>query len=149
MLCFQDYMNPKEELINGVKELEPILEPYGFKFVLESEGLSSGGRSACGAFLCGDKRLELHFRYSLGLVSYQIGNIKIDHSDYITAQNGKGSYPGFTSEPIDAFKHLADDLRKYGEPFLKEDSTKFKELEKILKTNPPITGFKALSSKNS
>ena len=117
-------MNPKEELINGVKELEPILKPYGFRFILETEGLSSGGHSAGGAFVAGNKRLELHFRYSLGLVSYQIGEIKINHTDFIATQGGKGSYPGFSTKPIDAFRHLADDLRTYGEPFLMNETTK-------------------------
>ena len=140
-------MNPKEELLKGVKELEPILGPYGFRFVFEAEGLSSGGHSARGAFVAGDKRLELHFRYSLGLVSYQIGAIKINHADYITAQGGKGRYPGFSKKPIDAFKNLADDLRTYGALFLDNDTTPFEELAKKLKANPPIKGFKALSSK--
>jgi hypothetical protein len=143
-LCLKDKMNPKEELIKGVRELEAILQPYGFKFVLEAEGLSSGGRSASGAFVSGNKRLELHFRYSLGLVSYQIANIKIDHSDYIKALGGKGSYPGFSDKPIDAFRHLADDLKKYGELFLQGDKTKFEELKKILSANPPTKRLQGL-----
>lgn len=140
-------MNPKEELLNGVKVLEPILQPCGFKFVLETQGLSSGGYSAGGAFVAGDKRLELHFRYSLGWVSYQIGAHKVNHADYITAQGGKGRYPGFSKKPIDAFRNMADDLRKYGALFLKNETTQFEELAKELKANPPIKGFKALSSK--
>ena len=142
-------MNPKEELLNGVKVLEPILQPYGFRFVLETEGLSSGGYSAGGAFVAGDKRLELHFRYSLGLVSYQIGAHQVNHTDYITAQGGKGRYPGFSKKPIDAFRNLADDLKKYGALFLNKETARFEELAKELRANPPIKGFKALSSKQT
>ena len=142
-------MNSKEELINGVTKLKPILKPYGFKFVLESEGLSSGGHSSSVAFIAGVKRLELHFRYSLGLVSYQIGGIQIDHVDFIAAQGGKGNYPGFSQNPIDAFRHLADDLRTYGEPFLMNETTKFEEIVEEFKANPPVKGFKALSSKKT
>ena len=142
-------MNPKEELLNGVKVLEPILQPYGFKFVLEVEGPSSGGNSAGGAFVAGNKRLELHFRYSLGWVSYQIGAHKINHVDYITAQGGKGRYPGFSKKPIDAFRNLADDLRKYGALFFNKETAPFEDLAKELKANPPIKGFKALSPKHT
>jgi hypothetical protein len=138
-------MNPKEELINGVRELEPILQPYGFTFALETAALSSGGHSASGAFLDGNKGLELHFRYSLGLVSYQVGGIKIDHADFIAAQGGKGNYPGFSTKPVDAFRHLADDLKSYGGPFFNKDTTQFAEIANKLKKNPPVKGFKALS----
>lgn len=140
-------MNPKEELLKGVKLLEPILQPYGFRFILENEGFSSGGHSAGGAFVAGNKRVELHFRYSLGLVSYQIAPHKVNHVDYIPAQGGKGRYPGFSKKPIDAFKNLADDIKKYGALFLNKETTRFEELAKELKANPPIKGFKALSSK--
>ena len=137
-------MNPKEQLLEGVDILEPILAPYGFKFTSESEGPSSGGKFACGAFISGNKRLELHVRYNLGLVSYQVGNIKMQHTDFLYAQGVKGQYPGTTSTVINAFRNLAEDLKNYGKPFLNTDTTEFDKLAKYLEENPPVKGFKAL-----
>jgi hypothetical protein len=57
-----------EILREGAAILAPVLEPHGFRFVLETEGRGSGGHFAAGAFVRGDRRLELHYRHALGLV---------------------------------------------------------------------------------
>jgi hypothetical protein len=61
-------MTPREILLRGKEELDPLLTPQGFYFEFRSEGPSSGGPFAWGEFVRGDRRLELHFRDSLGLV---------------------------------------------------------------------------------
>ena len=139
-------LDPKKELLCGVKTLERILVPAGFAFKLERGGLSSGGHSCSGAFVRGDRRLELHFRWSLGLVSYQVGEVKISHSEYLRAQGVKGAYPGFSENPIDAFVHLHSDLEQAGGIFLHGEDKEFEKLATESKGSPKPTGFKALGN---
>jgi len=74
-----------------------FLKPYGFQFVFEKTGSSSGGRFAFGRYVRGDRSLELHFRFTLGLVTYQIGDASLDHESYMRALGvyGQNAYPDF------------------------------------------------------
>jgi hypothetical protein len=137
-------MDPRTELKAGVAVLDPILSSAGFAFQFETEGLSSGGRSCSGAFIRGDRRLELHFQYSLGLVTYNVSNCSLSHEDYLRAQGAKGQYPGFSDEPIDAFKHLREDLKKWGAAFLTAPNERFVQLAQWVLANPKKKGFWAL-----
>ncbi len=51
-------MDPKKELLSGVKIMERILVPAGFAFELETEGQGSGGKSCSGAFVRGDRAMR-------------------------------------------------------------------------------------------
>jgi hypothetical protein len=54
----------------------------------------------------------------LGIVTYTWGN---DHSatrEYLRVVGRVGAYPGFSSEPIESFQHLADDLAGVASPIL-------------------------------
>jgi hypothetical protein len=74
--------------------------------------------------------LELHFRHSLGLVTYRVGIFELSHEDYIWSVLGRrwaSQYPGFAKEPLDGFRHLFADLQQNGSDFLvgsDEDFTK-------------------------
>ncbi len=142
-------MNPREELENGIKLLNPIMEASGFHFVFESGGNSSGGIFSQGAFVSGRKRLELSFRYSLGCVEYRIDNNEISHAEYMEAlgKKGEAKYPGFSNKPIMAFEHLASDISKFSETFLKGSEEEFITLIDSYKRKPKKSGFAALSSK--
>ncbi len=94
----------------------------------------------------GDRRLELHFRWSLGLVSYQVGDVKISHSEYLRVQGIMGAYPGFSEKPIDAFVHLLSDLEHAGGIFLHGEDKEFEKLATESKRSPKPTGFKALGN---
>jgi hypothetical protein len=116
-------MTPAEILTAGAHLLEPIVVPHGFVFDLQNEGLSSGGPFASGVFRRANRSLELHFRYSLGFVSYRVGALMISHTDYARAVRATGvlepsSYPGFSRDPLDGFRHLALDLARFGRTFL-------------------------------
>lgn len=63
-------MTPREVLERGVAILDSVLAPAGFRFVLREEGRGSGGDFAWGEYVRGERRLELHYRYSLGNVVY-------------------------------------------------------------------------------
>ena len=105
-------MNPKDVLIEGSKVIQQFLEPHGFRFQLRGEGAGSGGTFAWGEFIREERRLELHFRYSLGMVKYQVGDQGASHEAYMRELGvwQECRYPGFSQDPIAAFHDLAHDL---------------------------------------
>ena len=125
------------------------MESAGFQFVLESGGSSSGGNFSQGAFISGNKRLELSVRWSLGCVEYQVSNHAISHADYMEAIGKKreSSYPGFSNKPIEAFEHLLMDITQYCEKFLNRSDSEFIRLIEEYKSRPKKTGFRALAEK--
>lgn len=100
--------------------LDPILTKHGFRWTAEQAGHGSGGRFASGAYTR-DAVLELHFRYSLGLVSYSLGDRQVSHVDYMrvaVGPKGSSAYPGFSRDPLAGFRHLAKDLADHASVFL-------------------------------
>lgn len=113
--------NPEEILLKGSEFLKPIFSKHGFVFSLTGKGSGSGGRFASAEFSRGDRRFEYHFRYSLGMVSYHLGSESISHEEYMCSIFGKphlSKYPGFSDDPLDAFRHLRQDLETYCIEFL-------------------------------
>jgi hypothetical protein len=104
--------SPKEALLDGAKILDAVLLPKGFRFQFREEGKGSGGNFACGEFVREDRRLELHFRQSLGLVRYHVGDQSAFHESYMRELGGwdQCRYPGFSEDPAAAFHDLAHDL---------------------------------------
>lgn len=115
-------MNSTEEILRqGSTLLDPLLLTYGFSFHILGSGGSSGGSFAYGEFRRDDRRLELHFRYSLGMVRYHFADRSMSHQDYMRAVIGRPNashYPGFSSDPLDGFRHLLLDLEEHGADFL-------------------------------
>jgi hypothetical protein len=127
----------------GIQLLTPLLERHGFRFEPGASGASSGGAFSSGAFVRGNKRLRLHFRHSLGLVTYEVGEHSLPHSEFVRAQgapHGANQYPGFSSEPLDGFHHLLHDLERFGEPFLSAPEATFVALSDWVAANPRPTG---------
>jgi hypothetical protein len=106
-------VNPKDSLIAGANVLAPLLNSNGFAFEFRNEGLGSGGSFDWGEFVRGEHRLELHVLYSLGLVTYHVGTLHARHETYMKelGVSGRNRYPGFSNEPLDAFRDLAHDLQ--------------------------------------
>lgn len=104
--------SPKSALLDGAQILTPLLGAKGFKFRFLREGKGSGGAFASGEFVHGDRRLELHFRYSLGLVRYHVGKQNASHEYYMRELGvwDDCKYPGFSDNYGDAFEGLAHDL---------------------------------------
>jgi hypothetical protein len=110
-----------ETLKAGVAILDELMCSHGFAFTPASSGVGSGGAFASGEFRRGRRRLELHIRYSLGLVTYHVGDLALSHEDYMWSVLGRrwaSQYPGFSKEPLDGFRHLLSDLRMFGSDFL-------------------------------
>ena len=103
---------PKDTLLDGVKILDPVLLPSGFRFQFQKEGRGPGGNFAWGAFVREDRRLELHFRHSLGLVRYHVGEQSASHESYMRelGMRNQCRYPRFSDDPMAAFRDLAHDL---------------------------------------
>ena len=108
----------------GCEILDRIMQPHWFQFVPDESGMSLYGPYTRGNYVRGDSRLELHLRYSLGLVTYHIGDVSVSHDAYLralTKGEGGNQYPGFSDDPLDGFRHLAHDLQKFCDDFLSGD----------------------------
>jgi hypothetical protein len=139
-----------ETLAEGVLILEPVLKPAGFVFVPGHAGKSSGGWSASGSFVRGDRGLEIHYRYSLGLVTYVVGGASLSHSDYVRAlgHSREAAYPGFSSDPLDGFRHLRTDLERFGGEFLHGTDAQFHERAAWVSSHPAAHGLAALDGES-
>lgn len=123
-------MDTKQLLEAGCEILDPILVPQGFTRSPVVSGRGSGGHFSSCAYTKGNRRLELHFRYSLGLVSYHVGSAHASHEAYMAAVLGPGDesqYPGFSQDPLDGFRHLANDLGNFAHDFLEGDAEHLRE----------------------
>ena len=117
-----------ENLRRGTDILSAVLAPHGFSRSPIKSGPSSGGMFASCEFARGDRRLQLHFRWSLGLVSYQVGVVTLSPEDYMWSVCGRWwatNYPGFSEDPLDGFRHLAKGLEEYGQDFLFNTDSEF------------------------
>ena len=122
-------MNVPEILHAGCRILDEVMRPSGFKFIEGRSGPSSGGDYACGEYVKDDRRLEIHFRGSLGLVTYHLGSLSLLHEAYMRAllgRNGGNQYPGFSDDPLDGFRHLSYDLTHFCGDFLSGPGEEFK-----------------------
>src|SRR5258707_15494381 len=110
-----DTDEPKKQLLAGIEILDPVLTPYGFRFRLESPGEGSGGPFASGSYRQGDPRLGLHFRGSLGLVTYHLGSDSLDPETYLRLMgvHHKAEYPDFSADPLETFANLANDINTH------------------------------------
>ena len=113
-------MTPDDYLRQGIAILDPVMKPAGFEFVLGACGIGSGGPFASGTYERGGRKLELHFRTSLGLVTYHIGGDHIGHRDLMRALGRleDAAYPGFSDDPLAGFRDLRQDLERFGGAFL-------------------------------
>ncbi|NTW29619.1 MAG: hypothetical protein HGA39_09715 [Coriobacteriia bacterium] len=138
-------MDAREALAAGQLILEPALVPWGFVFVPAREGESSGGNFASGSFVRGNRSLELHFRYSLGLVTYSTDGLCLAHSEYMRSlgRRAESEYPGFSSDPLDGFRHLRSDIERFGQEFIEGSDADFRGRFEWAAANPVPKGIAA------
>jgi len=118
-------MQPLAALAAGIGILDPVLCSSGFVFHSIASGRGSGGDYAYGEYVRHDRRLQLHFRYALGLVTYHVGAHTLAHESYMRALGAsptEAQYPGYSEDPLDGFRHLAADLQRFGAEFLSGDA---------------------------
>ncbi len=142
-------MNALETFRAGCKILDEVMNPHGFFLVEGLSGKSSGGNFASGEYVRDDRRLEIHFRFSLGLVTYHLGSLSLAHDSYMRAllgKNGGNQYPGFSDDLLDGFRHLSYDLSHFCEDFLSGSGEEFARCVIKAAEQEKVKGFKALSS---
>jgi hypothetical protein len=124
----------------GVRILEPQFLKYGFVYRKLASGASSGGHFASGEFFKDLRRIEFHLRYSLGMVTYHLGRQSMSHQDYMRSILGRehaSHYPGFSSDPLDGFRHLLQDLEEHCSEFLTgSDESLSKRIQDANKQRP-------------
>ncbi len=138
---------PCEILRQGRSTLDPMLYAHDFSFEDGGSGAGSGGRYAFGSYVNKDRRLELHFRFSLGLVTYHFGKNSLDHESYMRALLGTAGgnrYPGFSDNPLTAFDDLAYDLQSFARDFLNGDFEKFTRCVAVAEEWKKTPGFARL-----
>jgi hypothetical protein len=114
-------MVASEILRSGTEILSAFMTSRGFVYIQGTSGRSSGGDFASGAYVREDRKLEIHYRHSLGLVTYHIGTNSLRHEILMRAllgPEGGNHYPGFSDDPIDAFRDLLYDLEYFASDFL-------------------------------
>ena len=119
---------PETILLQGSESLKPLFSEHGFAFAPLGGGSSSGGQFAYAEFRRVDRRFEFHFRYSLGMVTYHLGSKSISHQEYMSSvlgTPGLSHYPGFSNDPLEAFRDLRDDLQSYCAEFLEGTNETF------------------------
>ena len=139
--------DPGEVVEQGCIILDGVLSKFGFNHGDIVRGKSSGGDYATTTYLNGERKLQIHFRYSLGLVTYHFGAFSLLHEDYMKAllgTRGGNQYPCYSDEPLDAFRGLASDLETYASAFLTGDSASFGEFVKSAKMHAGKSGFARL-----
>ncbi len=142
--------DPGKQLEAGVAILDPLMTDNGFTFAYEGAGAASGGRSASGSYSRDDRRLDLHYRWGLGVVRYHIGQHALDHADYMKLL---GTYPDSQwvrvamDKTLDGFHRLLHDLQRFCQDFVSGDGTEFVRLaEKSAEDPKMFSGFRALGS---
>lgn len=132
---------PENYLNDGASILSTYLRPLGFKFEFLGTGNGSGGEYAFGHFIkigrffSKTKRIELHFRGSLGFVTYFNGDLEISHTDYIDLvdKHGQNKYPNFSENPLDAFHCLLWDLQNLLNDFTENNAKVFRQKSSQIK----------------
>lgn len=142
-------MGPAEVLRSGCAILDPVLVEHGFNRISIKSGPGSGGEFARTDYVRGKRRLELHFRYSLGLVTYHLDATRLAHEAYMRAvlgRRGDNQYPGFSEDPLDGFRHLRHDLEHHCSEFLRGSDSEFERVLTLAAAQARVTGFRAISA---
>ena len=132
----------------GARVIAEVVTPYGFVWVPGPTHRGHPGDSASGSFERGDRRLELHYRWSLSIVSYHFGDSVLSHVSYMRHSGHKADarYPGFSSDPLDAFRDVAYDLAHFCEDFLGGSGDSFRAAWTAATESPQAAGFKGLDT---
>jgi hypothetical protein len=94
-----------------------------------------------------ERKLEIHFRYALGLVTYYFGKVSADHEScmpVLLGNAGGNRTPGFSDAPLSGFADLAHDLQTHATAFLSGDFTEFARCISAAKEWKKIPGFARL-----
>jgi hypothetical protein len=131
------HVEPADVLAEGNEILAAVLRPAGFEPGSIESGHGSGGPFATTRWTRGNQAIEISFRTSLGMVVYSWGDEKYEHRHVVGALRVTASYPGFSTDPLDGFRHLTADLAGPLAPVLLDDTTE--TLARIRDWHPATT----------
>jgi len=133
--------DPRRQLEAGVAILDPLMADKGFSFTPVAAGTGSGGHFACGSYIKGNRRLELHYRWGLGIVRYHIGEHSLDHAHYmrLLGKYSESQWVRVTMDKtLDGFHRLLYDLRNFCQDFLSGNGEEFLSLADRFAQDPGI-----------
>lgn len=110
---------PIDVLRAGCETIAPVLVSDGFQFRLRDAAPSSGGHFAWREYVRGDRRLALHVRASLGLVTYHLGDLQVPHEAFVRTVHGRiggNAFPGFSTDPLDGSDTFGMTWNAQGQP---------------------------------
>jgi hypothetical protein len=70
------------------------------------------------------------------MVSYGWDDTVIGHKDFLRGLGSRGAYPGFSKDPLDGFRHLAEDLAGPLASFVKGNRRVFDQAVEVMARQP-------------
>ncbi len=141
--------DPRKQLKAGVVILDPLMTKNSFSFKMEEGGKGSGGHFAWGSYTKGNRYMELHYRWGLGIVRYHLGEHTLDHANYMRLL---GTYSQSQwvrvsmDKTLDGFHRLLSDLQNFCQDFLFGNGDEFVVLaKKYAQDSGKFSGFKAVN----
>ena len=120
--------------------LDPALAEHGLAFSILSEGKGSGGPFVAARYGDETRGVEIHVRGGLGMVAYDLEGASLSHLDLAAClgiERSALAYPGFSTDPVDAFHDLAADVTGPLSPFFDgSNDEKFKRCVERLGQDP-------------
>ena len=117
----QSMRDPKSELEAGTAILDPALVPHGFVFQFQDAECGSGGNFAWGKYVRWDRSLDLHHRWGLGIIQYNIADLSMDHTAYLRSL-GVDNQSDLLSVPLesglDRYHALRSDIENFCSDFV-------------------------------
>lgn len=131
-----DAADPVAILLAGSAIVGGVLSRAGFTFEHTETGHPSGGTFAAGRFTRGRQYVEFSVRWSFGLVSYGWDGATVSHAGYLRGLGATGAYPGYSTDPLDGFRHLAADLADPLSGFRDGDREEFDQARRAAAETP-------------
>lgn len=104
----------------GSRILGDLLREHGFRSEGVRERREGQHKGARARHARKGRAVELQSRSGVGIAVYEAGGVRLLHPEYMERLHASGEmrYPGYSRDPLDAFRRLRADLIRFGRPFL-------------------------------
>ncbi len=99
--------DPVSVMTAGAAILAGELSPAEFTVELTRHGRSSGGNFATGPVHPGRSVPGNPLPLFAGTDHLRVGGSRLSHADYLAGLGQAGAYPGYDTDPLNGFRHLA------------------------------------------
>jgi arsenate reductase len=109
-----------EWLKSGASLLDDVFRPHAFKFGGVREQTTGNRSIAVGTFQRRGRAVELQVRSGVLVAVYLANGKRLPHPEYLERLGvaSQMRFPGFSKDPLNAFRRLRADLLRFGKPFL-------------------------------